>query len=67
MNVLEQEMMSAVKHYCRKKTLRTYSFTAETPKDIDNTIDAFLKEEHCMVDIKMARMDLGLMVTVLYE
>lgn len=67
MNVLEQEMMSAVKHYCRKKTLRTYSFNVETPKDIDDTIEAFLKEGHCMVDVKITRTDLGIMVTVLYE
>ena len=67
MNILEQETLAAVKSYCRKKTLRSYSFTAETPKEIDGTIEKFLEEGHCMVDLKVVRLGIGVLVTVLYE
>lgn len=67
MNVLEQETLAAVKSYCRKKTLRPYSFTAETSEEIDGTIGKFLEEGHCMVDLKIVRLGIGVLVTVLYE
>ncbi len=64
---LEQETLAAVQAYCRKRTLRSYSFTAESPVEIDNTIEAFLEEGHCMVDLKVIRMGSYVLVVVLYE